>query len=438
MRRICFAIITTVLFVSSASAQDWYNTSPQQTNLDAEDQESGVDATYYCSEQIDNETYECDPQGDGNEYSSGQSISISREGINYFRYFSEDRVGNDEPTTTRIFRLDLTDPKTTSNYSETWENEPVTVDLSCEDPENPNASGCNETYLCKEGSCPLDEGTSATFDTEGVSLLRYRSTDVAGNNEDVNTQDVKLDFTPPRAFVETAPTVDGRNATAECEDELSGCNETTLRLDVSVRPIERCSTDSTTYNRGPTYSPDQHVWVCAAVKDNAGNWGYSDQPVVVPEEEGDPIAFNKDKIEVVLGGSSTATFRVLNIGNLAATYEVTVEQDTQAGLFSGVRGRPETFEVELDPEQSKEFDLEVSGVRDDIDDGEDVVTVRTDDPGSENSLAEGSDKLEVDVMEPGEPANRTGSSRSVPGIAPVQIAVLLTAASALYFTQIVN
>jgi hypothetical protein len=154
---------------------------------------------------------------------------------------------------------------------------------------------------------------------------------------------------------------------------------------------------------------------------------------VIPEEEGDPIAFNKDKLEVVLGGSSTATFRILNVGNLAATYEVTVEQDTQAGLFSGVRGRPETFEVELDPEQSKEFDLEVSGVKEDLDDGEDVVTVRTDDPNAENSLAEGRDKLEVDVTNPGGSGNRTGSDRNVPGIAAAQVVALLAAASALYF-----
>lgn len=429
MERTFFVIITAVLLASSASAQNWYNTSPQEATLDAQDEESGVENTYYCVDQAD----DCGPKEDGQEYNSGESINISSEGINYLRYFSEDRVGNDEEVSSRIFRLDLTDPQTESNYSETWENQPVTVDLSCDDPENPSASGCGKTSLCKEGSCPLNEGTSSTFDTEGINVLKYRSTDIAGNKEDVKTQDVKLDFTPPQAPVDTQQTPMGRNATATCEDELSGCNEDTLRLDVSVRPIERCSTDSTTYNRGPTYRPDQHVWVCAAVKDNAGNWGYSDQPVVIPEEEGDPIAFNKDKLEVVLGGSSTATFRILNVGNLAATYEVTVEQDTQAGLFSGVRGRPETFEVELDPEQSKEFDLEVSGVKEDLDDGEDVVTVRTDDPNAENSLAEGRDKLEVDVTNPGGSGNRTGSDRNVPGIAAAQVVALLAAASALYF-----
>jgi opacity protein-like surface antigen len=433
MKKTCLAILSAILLVSSASAQNWYNTSPQQTNLDAEDEESGVESTYYCVDQSD----DCGPQKDGQGYNSGDSISISTEGINYLRYFSEDKVGNDEDVSSRIFRLDLTDPETTTNYSGAWDNEPITVELSCDDPENPDASGCDKKYLCKGGSCSLNQGTSASFDNEGVTVLRYKSMDIAGNNEDVQDQDVRLDFTKPNVSVGEKTYNGGRNATSTCKDELSGCNESSLRLYVSLTstPGLTCPNDPEEYDDGSTYEVDRPLWVCAAAKDKAGNWDYSDEAVVFGEEDGDPIVFNKDTLNVSLGGSSSVGFSVVNTGILKETYEVTIQEDTRAGVFSEVNGRPKTFTVQVDPKQSREFGLEVSGVREEFDSGEQIITARAEDAQGQNTDARGTDELEVNIVG-SSGTNQTqgsGSNRNVPGITVPYVVVLLAAASAFYY-----
>jgi len=199
MKKTRLAILSAILLVSSASAQNLYNTSPQQTNLDAEDEESGVNTTYYCVDQSD----DCGPEEDGQEYNNGDTISISTEGNNSLRYFSEDKVGNDEDVRKRMFKLDLTDPSTSTNYSGAWKNEPVTVNINCSDPKeggnDPIASGCatGGKYLCKGGSCSLNQGTAAGFDKEGFIILRYSYAVKLGNYEYTKTPDVHLVLTSP-------------------------------------------------------------------------------------------------------------------------------------------------------------------------------------------------------------------------------------------------
>jgi len=409
MKKIAIAVLTAILLISTASAQTWHNTE-QQTNLDAEDEESGVEDTYYCIDQSD----ECGPKEDGEEYNEGETIDITDEGINYLRYFSEDKVGNEEETQSRIFRLDFTNPISESNYSGGWYNEPVTVEISCNDPEDPEPSGCDTKQICKGSSCTPSEGDTARYNSEGRHTARYNSIDVAGNNEPVNEQEVLLDFTSPQVAVQKeSVSSETMNATVACTDEMSGCDGSSQRLYTSDEPALNCPTDESRYNEGSTYQVNQHLWVCAAAKDEAGNWAFSNQPV---EFSVGTLTTNLDypgKPGSVVTNIDSAIPITLEIGNEEEdkdrTINISLEGPTQFADQSTWK------EIELNGVENREFNFIARPEQV----GNTSVTVNM------REKTEGFTITKEVKMEVRESGSRTSSAgRETPGIGLLQIAVL--------------
>lgn len=419
MKKTVIAVLTAILLISSASAQAWHDTE-QEVTLEAEDEESGVEDTYFCIDQSD----ECDPKDDGEKYDNGEVIDITDEGINYLRYFSEDRVGNQEDTSSRTFKLDFTDPRSESNYSGGWYNSPVTVKTSCEDPDNPTGSGCETKQICKGESCTLSEGDEVKYDSEGEHTVRYNSIDVAGNVEDepIHEQDVLLDFTPPQVAVQKQSlSSEAMNATVACTDELSGCDSSSYRLHVSETSALSCPTDQSRYNEGSTYEVNQHLWVCAAAKDEAGNWDYSSQPV---EFSVGTLTTNLDypgQPGAVITNVNSAIPITLEVGN--------EEEDKDRTINVSLEG-PTQFqdgntweEIELEGVETREFNFIAKPEQ--VGNSTVTIDIRAKDEGFTVT-----EEIDIQTRESG---SRTSSAgRETPGIGLIQIAVLSLIASTYY------
>ncbi|MDM5329208.1 endo-1,4-beta-xylanase [Neobacillus sp. CF12] len=86
---------TTAPVTTDNAPEDWVNEDVTVT-FSAEDKDSGVAATYY---QIDNGTIQ-----------SGNSVTISEEGVHTLTYWSVDKAGNVEQSNTKTIKLDKTGP----------------------------------------------------------------------------------------------------------------------------------------------------------------------------------------------------------------------------------------------------------------------------------------------------------------------------------------
>jgi len=88
----------------------------------------------------------------------------------------------------------------------TFTNKDVTVTLSCAD--NPGGSGCKEMWL-STGPVPSTPSTPykgpITITAEGTTFVCFRSQDYAGNVESTKCVQVKIDKTPPEAFLQFDP-----------------------------------------------------------------------------------------------------------------------------------------------------------------------------------------------------------------------------------------
>lgn len=315
MRKLVIVALVAMMFAGLASGETWYKTG-QTVDLDADDRDSGVKTTYYCVDQADS----CDPVEEGQEYTS--PFDVDAEGINYVRYQSVDNVGNEEDIQRKLVRLDYTKPETTDDYPGGWENTTTVVDLACDDPENPDASGCNVTEYCvdQSNSCTLDEeGNSVEFDQEGEYILRYRTTDTAGNQEAINSTEVKIDLSDPDVLVTGAP--DGQSSQASeadlaCDDyDLSGCNESTYGFDIYDTPTQECEGDISDYDTEPPFEVKKHSWICAIAQDKAGNWQKNNDPVEFDVGSISTELFYPEAPETIVTGKERDVYIVLRVAN---------------------------------------------------------------------------------------------------------------------------
>ncbi|MBM7871679.1 fibronectin type 3 domain-containing protein [Clostridium pascui] len=172
-------IVDTEAPVTTANAPiNWMNQSPLVVNLSATDNETGVANTYYSINDSD--------------FIEGTSFSVDKEGVNKISFYSVDKVGNKEVVKIIYVKIDKTAPVTTTNILENWSKEDVTVNLFAAD----NQSGIAKTFYSIDGSNWL-EGTSFTVKGEGIHKISFYSTDAAGNIEESNTVEVKIDKTAP-------------------------------------------------------------------------------------------------------------------------------------------------------------------------------------------------------------------------------------------------
>jgi len=155
---------------------------------------SGLNWTKYCL------GAGCSPSL-GTTYTT--NVTISTEGITYFRFASQDNVSNTEQTKQLIIKIDKTPPDTSDDfsYNDTWINTDAVITLTPHDPAI--SSGMNWTRYCisTAPTCTPDADYSSAINisSEGVRYLRYHSQDAVGNTQDIVTLTVKIDKTAPNA-----------------------------------------------------------------------------------------------------------------------------------------------------------------------------------------------------------------------------------------------
>lgn len=178
-------------------------------NLNAYDTQSGTAKTFYSI--------------NGTDYAEGASFNVDKEGINQVSFYSVDEAGNVEEAKTVEVKIDRTAPVTTSDASEGWFKEPVTVNLHTEDTQ----SGANKTFYAINGS-EYEEGISFNVDEEGINNISFYSVDQAGNVEEVKMVEVKIDRTAPITTTDASTAWSKEEVTVKLSaaDTLSGVVQT--------------------------------------------------------------------------------------------------------------------------------------------------------------------------------------------------------------------
>jgi hypothetical protein len=166
------------------------------------------------------------------------------------RYFSTDRAGNVEPTSTVGYvNIDTKEPTTTaapvlaSSPTAGWLRASQEVTLTATD----NLSGVpvgGTTYRVDDGNLTI-YGTPFVVTKEGSTKLTYRSTDRAQNLETLQTGYVNIDTTVPKVAASVAPTPNsyGWNkspvtVSLVASDLPSGIAKTQYRLQTSTEWLD--------------------------------------------------------------------------------------------------------------------------------------------------------------------------------------------------------
>ena len=156
-----------------------------------------------------------------------------------------------------------------------------------------------------------------------------------------------------------------------------------------------------------------------------------------------PVVFNRDKVNVPFGDSSTVSFHLINVRQEATTFEVELlnpfTDDPSAFQYTQfVEESGDSFETTVPAESSQTYNLRIQGSNKAIGDSsspsDDELTVRA---TAINSDMRGEDSTTVEVVQ----NNATNSSigrtepQSVPGIGAVQIMAIILLSTAVFFLQ---
>lgn len=409
---------------SDNSDNNWHDTQ-QNINLNCDDSVSsgnggsGCSQTYYCVDQSNN----CNPTD------PGSSVNINDEGVNYLRYYSTDQssYSPDENVQSTRVKIDYTEPQTTDNSDDRWHNEEQDVTLTCNDPENPDASGCSTIEYCVdhegENSCnPSTTGESfsgnsgtLTVSEEGVNSLRYRSTDVAGNTEAIRSTEVKIDYTAPRAFIDKDQADDMIQSNVSCADELSGCDPGTEKMKIYEPETvpNTCPEDRNAYDKDQkTQLIAFNSYVCGSVIDRAGNTDYSQEPVeFTPDIYSTDFIYPSSTIIAPPGNDVALMHEVENLEGYGRSIEITLEGPS-AEFLNG----DSSLETTVGPESRLVKDVSISAVE-----GSNLTARIKDKPSGQVT----EDRLEIGTT-------NKGSAREVPGISNIQIIFLLAISAYIY------
>jgi len=207
----------------------WQTTAPVTVDLTPYDPLSGVYDTLYCTDQ----TGTCTPT------TSGISVSVSGEDTNYVRYYSTDNADNPEPIQSSSVMIDTANPSTSVNPSGTlgnngWYTSDVGITLDPFDA----TSGIDSTLYCTDQTDTCTPDTTYApfqFTAEGTNYVRYYSTDLAGNQEDIESAEVKIDKNPPTTSDNSATYSGWQTShvtvTLDPNDPVSGISETLYCVD---------------------------------------------------------------------------------------------------------------------------------------------------------------------------------------------------------------
>jgi hypothetical protein len=187
------------------------------------------------------------PSGNSNDLYVAHScqFTVDTEGPHIVEFYAVDEVGHIEDIKLSTFKIDMTAPTTNAYLNSIsaphngWYTENVLVTLEAED----ELSGVlMMVFGLDNGPYQPVSGSTHTFTVkkEGSHILRFYSWDNAGNMEDVNTIDIKIDKTSPRTNHKISGEIgdDGWytssvEITLESSDDLSGVENIFYSIDRS-------------------------------------------------------------------------------------------------------------------------------------------------------------------------------------------------------------
>ena len=182
---------TTTISCNGSPCQSSTYTGTVTVTLSPTDLGSGIASTHYT---LDGST----PTQSSPTYTGPFPLTANTT----VQYRSWDNAGNAEAAHSQTVSIqentDTTPPTTTiacnsgSCQSGAY-YKPVSVSLSATD--NPGGFGVNKTYYTTDGSTPTTSSTVYTgpFTINGPATVKFFSTDLAGNAEQVNTQQITVD-----------------------------------------------------------------------------------------------------------------------------------------------------------------------------------------------------------------------------------------------------
>ncbi|RLE68146.1 MAG: hypothetical protein DRJ45_08395, partial [Thermoprotei archaeon] len=167
----------------------------------------------------------------------------------------------------------------------------VNISFNCND----SLSGCNTTLYCidSNNSCTPNQtynGTPIQISDEGISYIKYKTTDTAGNLESVKNRTIMIDRTPPTIII-TSPVNTtltyiqaGMNLTVAYNyTELHPKNLSLYLLDQTNTPIKVVTFNESNLSNGTQTRTDQipipnnassgYYHVKIVIYDSAGNEG---------------------------------------------------------------------------------------------------------------------------------------------------------------------
>ena len=164
-----------------------------------------------------------------------------------------------------------------------WYNSETGIDitLSCLDSD----SGCDEIYYCFDTSNNCSPSTLYTgvlnLNAEGINYIRYYSIDIAGNNEAVKSQTIKLDKNDLSGTLTISPTTVQIGSlftvSVDSQDSLSGVNYIYLYREGSqVASYSDCNgSSSCSYSWDRTEPAEGTYYYQALIYDVAGNFVFT-------------------------------------------------------------------------------------------------------------------------------------------------------------------
>ena len=208
---------TTECELTGTEGDDGWYISAVEFSLTAEDEDEGVDGTFY---RVDG--------GAWLNYTDPVVVTGSRTHV--LEFYSVDGAGNLETVNTVEIPIDTVEPTTTPVLGgdeglDGWYVTEVSVTFSATD--NSGGSGVDWTrYRVDSGTWRTYTGSPVLL-TDGVHELEYYSQDIASNDEAVSSMTVWVDATPPA----TEASVSGSTVELTTVDAMSGVNATFYRVD---------------------------------------------------------------------------------------------------------------------------------------------------------------------------------------------------------------
>jgi len=243
-----------------------WKTNFYNITLSPTDNTSGVAWTNYCI----NETDGCTPN------INNTNINIFSDGIYYLKYQSEDNAGNIEPETNKTIQVDTVSPNTTDNILSGWYNKyNVLVNITLYP--NDTTSGIALTQYCidQNDSCSPNmsyiNGTNIIVNTDGKYYIRYYSTDVAGNIENIieNVTDkiLQLDTVSPNT-TDNAP-IGWKNSTVNITLNPTDATSGIATTEYCIDQTNTCTPNTTGTNIFVNTDGINYIWYNST--DVAGN-----------------------------------------------------------------------------------------------------------------------------------------------------------------------